>query len=205
MLPVQTRSTCLQLGDWCQPSPVPRATPLPLVGHGQGAGTCAGWSCRASLAPHQLWRGARSAVGPGCLTPAGHSPGVTPSRASAQTLLLLGWVVGCSWGMVSKDALALGGCSQGMLFEDTLGGCSAKMVCGGCSSKMLFGDALQRCSLGDALPSEEQQERVAAVALAHRGRAPWLTEVLHLASAHKHPRKASLDGEKHLVWSLQGG
>lgn len=54
-----------------------------------------------------------------------------------------------------------------------------------CSWRMLWGG----CFGGDALFSEEWEERVAEDALAHTGRAPWLTEVLHLASAHRHPRK----------------
>lgn len=97
-----------------------------------------------------------------------------------------------------QNPLAVG-VDRRMLLEDGLRGCFAL---GGCSAVrecsqgmlLLFEDALDGCSLGDALGgdalfSEEWEERAAENALAHRGRAPWLTEVLHLASAHKHPRK----------------
>lgn len=70
-------------------------------------------------------------------------------------------------------------CSRRML-------CCQKMLSG---DALLFKDALGGCSLGDALFSEDWEKRAAEDALAHTGRAPWLTEVSHLASAHKHPRK----------------
>ena len=102
-----------------------------------------------------------------------------PGRASSKTLLLLGWIGGCSWRWSPRML-----CSRRML-------CCQRVLSG---DALLFEDALDGCSLGDALGGdalflEEWEERAAEDALAHRGRAPWLTEVLHLASAHKHPRK----------------
>lgn len=149
----------------------------PLTGHGpQCRSRCrhVRRSCRASLALHRPRGGPRSAVGPCCPTPP-----VTAPR-NAQPCLIQ--KPSCCWGGLED---ALGGWSPRML-------CSRRMLC--CQKMLsgdavLFKDALGGCSSGDALFSEDWEKRAAEDALAHTGRAPWLTEVSHLASAHKHPRK----------------
>lgn len=171
MLLVKSQSTCLQPGDSCQPPQRPgqchrsRATVLSAV---QGADTCDG-----------------SAEHPLLCTGPGEDRGLrwdraVPPRHNAQPCL------------IQKPSCCRGG------LEDALGGWSPRMLCSRrmlCCQKMLSGDALLfkdalgGCSLGDALFSEDWEERAAKDALAHTGRAPWLTEVSHLASAHKHPRK----------------
>lgn len=161
-------------------SPAPGAMPR-LMGHGpQCHLRCqhVRRSCRASLAPHRPRGGPWSAVGPSSLMPS-----VTALRNARLCLI--------------QNLLAVG-VARRVLLEDGVRGCFAFRGCSAvrrCSQGMLSGDALLLedalggCSWGDALFSEEWEERAAEGALAHTGRAPWLTEVLHSASAHKHPRK----------------